>query len=419
MRNALGAAPGPLWYSGRVQGVAILCGLLGLGDSGPPLTVTAPADPVVGLATCAASLERVRRAIDALEPKYHARASAKSLFEDGPTPNPAAVKALTPALERVLRDKGEVTLDCHAWACRALVIDPLKSRHDWMAPLHADPELAERTRDKILVEPLRKTVEALSDRAVAQWTVYLKLADATGRRIPDSRGTMVFAAAAPPPATVDECRAGLAAAETELGAMRVTLQRDRTPAERWAADVPNRPLTDDTRARVRRALAVPAGAPDPEVECRGTICRVTVSTTLIPDDNDFRTRLWPHAELRTRLLGFTPGRPWYWKMRDVTTAEGREVLSKRIAELEASPDFRRCQAQPPGQGKLQVRFSLAGNRGNPWSGDHVELEYLGRLADTPLGRCVANQAAAIVEAPPLPGAVSAATIYRTYQFAPR
>lgn len=90
------------------------------------------------LGACEASLGRVQRSIAQLEPRYLEKASAKSLFEDRRTPNRAAIEALTPALDRVLRRGVDFTIECRSLACRVYVMDEPTSRQVWGGPLRDD-----------------------------------------------------------------------------------------------------------------------------------------------------------------------------------------------------------------------------------------------------------------------------------------
>jgi hypothetical protein len=69
---------------------------------------------------------------------------------------------------------------------------------------------------------------------------------------------------------------------------------------------------------------------------------------------------------------------------------------------------------------LLVRFYLTARDGSVPDAPpaRIDVDFLGSLSGGPFAPCLAERIAEVVQAPPLPAAVSGATLYRRYDLAP-
>jgi hypothetical protein len=332
-------------------------------------------------------------------------------------------------MKKDIQPAAPFTLECRTGVCRVLVAEPDGAdTNRWWQALQKDPELKERTSSAF--RSGRPTRDPLSGASLSQVTAFLKLADpsagragepGTGAGAPAGRGGPAGAApAAAPPASAASCRTELEGGERRLAAMRAAIDRDSPMHEVFARSFPNDALTADFGGLVRRILGLAPGSSDTQVECRARICRVNVSRTLYPESNVWWRKLDTNPELQRRILSGLYGDPSgvFWRIREDHTAVGMDALRKLVAELEASPGFSACETKNPGAaGQLRIRFLLAGvDDVDPEHPGKITADYGGALADTPLARCIADEAARTVLSASLPADITGATLYEHYDF---
>ena len=111
--------------------------------------------------------------------------------------------------------------------------------------------------------------------------------------------------------------------------------------------------------------------------------------------------------------------PTCWCARP-QTADGRKILDGLVAQLEAGPLLTSCRKRHPAAGHLLVSYVLAGRDplGRPAAKSGLTTICTGSLADTPLGRCVADEIARALATAAVPGDVLGYTKNRRYDFDP-
>jgi hypothetical protein len=340
---------------------------------------------------CPEQLARDRLTLVELEPEFVERLYSPALYAAGEV-NPAARRVLLPFLESTIeRAAGvpdlSVSLDCRTWACRLLVLQPRRSdTSGWQKALDG-AAVRERIRT-FSISARNRTADTLSGQDLVEATVFLKLADPSGE--PRPPGTRPAARPLAPIAP-DLCPAEAAAAEKTIAAMRAAMAKALTPAQRFAAEPANEALTREVGALVKRAAA--SGAPElrsVSLECHGVLCRAHAAAPL---PRPAWARLDGRPELDARIVARAYDGDAIWSIRPASTADGREVLARVVRELETRPFFDSCYAQHPARGHLLVSYDLPGDTalGEPGPRGGIEAHYTGSLADSPLGRCLADE----------------------------
>jgi hypothetical protein len=364
---------------------------------------------------CAARFAKASAALAQVERDYVTRVYARTLFASG-TANPAAERALGPLLERAMQvarpDPPSLALECRTWACRIRVLHAARlTAAAWEQAL-ASPPLAGRLHS-IAVVGRRPTTDALDGEDLVEATVYFKLTDPSGEQVAAS--SMAMATVKGP-----ECATRLADLEKRQAAMKRIIERDASPAERFAREPPDAPLTRDLETRLRRATAgLPATFSGLALACRGVICQVRprADATLGPSE-------WQELERHPQLAAVIVGRAYqgaaYWLVRPSRTADGRMILDRLVGKIETGPLLTGCQERHPAAGHLLVSYVLAGRDplGRPAAKSGLTTIYTGSLAETPLGRCVADEVARALATAALPAEVLNYTKVRRYDFEP-
>jgi phage tail protein X len=368
-------------------------------------------------ADCLARFAARTVALDQLESDFVRRVYARTLFVTGKA-NPTAARALGPLLEQAMQlaapEPPAVALECRTWACRIRVlhgarIDPAA----WEKALRA-PGLLGRLHS-IAVVGRRPTTDALDGEDLVEATVYFKLVDPSGERVASRSGRLVGVEAA-------KCAATLAAVEKRMAAMKAIIDRDASPSQRFARAPANPALTAELEARLRQAkvgLPAPLAAPFARlaVECHGVICQVQPAAGVKLGADE-----WRQLERRPPLADVIVGRAYeaaaYWLVRPPQTADGRAIVERLVAEVEAGPLLESCHKQHPAAGHLLVSYVLAGRDplGRAAKKGGLSVICTGSLAETPLGRCVAEELGRTMASAALPAEVLNWTKNRRYDW---
>ena len=386
-----------------------LAGLLGAVLAASLPCAAAGAD----LAECAPRLEELRREAAALEPVYVARAFTPTVFARS-SPNPAAHAALLPELEAVFAALGagpqrpSLALECRVWACRMKVLQPAGTgTRVWEQALTTHPRLAARIRNAD-VSARRPLADPLTGEAMAEATVFLKLADPSGG--PAGTSPPASQPRDPAPATAALCQAEIDQTQRRIATMKKLVARDLSPAERFAAEPANEALTREMSPLLRQALTTfPPVVHGARVSCRGMICEVALPAgTTFPRESWLA--LWHRPSLEPRVIGVAPsGSKGYLKVRAAQVLDGRVVLANLVAAINRQPFLDDCHTRHPGSGHLLVRYVLPRcDRDIRTAAEGIKLEYSGSLVDTPLGKCVVDELGRAVAAAPLPAQVMGA-----------
>ena len=121
-----------------------------------------------------------------------------------------------------------LTLECRTWACRIRVLHGARLKGaTWEKTLSSAP-LAGRIHS-IAVVGRRPTTDALDGEDLVEATVYFKLVDPSGEPVAAVSTSMAFVAE-------PECPKQLAGVEQRLAAMKRIIERDASPAERFARE---------------------------------------------------------------------------------------------------------------------------------------------------------------------------------------
>jgi hypothetical protein len=362
---------------------------------------------------CAARFAQTSATLAEVERDYVARVYARTLFASG-TANAAAERVLRPLLERAMQlasaDPPSLALECRTWACRIRVLHGARlDAAAWERAL-AGASLAGRIHS-IAVVGRRPTTDALDGEDLVEATVYFKLTDPSGEQLAASSTDMAFVRG-------PDCATQLAGLEKRLAAMKRIIERDASPAERFARERPDPQATRDLEARLRRATAeLPAPFAGLAVACRGVICQVQPRAGVRLGRPEWQ-KLERHPELAAVVVGRAYQGAAYWLVRPSRTADGRVVLDQLVAELEAGPLLTSCRKRHPAAGHLLVSYVLAGRDplGRPAAKGGLTTICTGSLAETPLGRCVADEIARALATAALPADVLNYTKNRRYDF---
>jgi hypothetical protein len=362
---------------------------------------------------CAARFAKTAAALAQVERDYVARVYARTLFASG-TANPAAERALRPLLERAMQpaspEPPSVALECRTWACRIRVLHAARLTAAVWEKALAGPLLAGRVHS-IAVVGRRPTTDALDGEDLVEATVYFKLTDPSGEPLASSSMAMAFV---PGP----ECAMRLADLEKRQAAMKRIIERDASPAERFAREPPDAPLTREMEARLRRATAgLPAPFSGLALACRGVICQVRPRADAALGPSQWQ-QLERHPELAAVVVGRAYQGAAYWLVRPSRTADGQMILDRLVGKLEAGPLLASCHKLHPAAGHLLVSYVLAGRDplGRPAAKSGLTTIYTGSLAERPLGRCVADEIARALATTSLPAEVLNYTKVRRYDF---
>jgi hypothetical protein len=402
---------------------ALVLGALGSARGAPAQ------DPAASesLPDCLLRLERARRTQSELEPAFVEGLYPPKLFAAG-QPNPGAQAALLPVLERALKAGAGVpelslTLECHTWACRMLVVQPRGTETSGWEKALVAPELHARIRDTA-VAARRRTADALGGHDLMEATVFLKLADPSGQpRPPDAGPEPRARSTSAPPATAALCATEIDKVERVNTAMRNLLTKSLTPAQRFRQEPPNEPLTRDMASQLRQATAsLPSSFAGLTLQCRGVVCQVKAPSPL---DRGAWNQLEARPELSARIVGKAYDTDAYWLVRPAEKADGLAVLNKLLAQLEAQPFFEQCHAKNPAKGYLIVGYLLQGDsvfgqpggrKGDRAATGDLTAVYSGSLVDTPLGRCVSQEIDRALTSMPLPPERLRASAERRYDW---
>ena len=231
---------------------------------------------------CRSRLGEVRAEVARIEPEYVRVSRPQTLFE-GATPNPAAARALGPALTRLMKGEDgrpvDYTLECRGWVCRMLVLQSSGNPNAWQLPLQRDPELLERTRLRGFGSG-RPTRDPASGTGLRERQVWLKLAALDGGRLPGSTMGRIPTRIWTEPANPAECQSALGSGAGAAGVdARGHRARHATgPALRYR-DRRSRADPSEFRNLVKAAVAGTPGIREPQVECRpGRVCRISAKT---------------------------------------------------------------------------------------------------------------------------------------------
>jgi hypothetical protein len=358
------------------------------------------------LASTSAALAEVER-------DYVARVYARTLFASG-TPNAAAERVLQPLLERAMQlaspTAPALALECRTWACRIRVLQGAGLQAASWEKALAGPSLVGRIHS-IAVVGRRPTTDALHGEDLVEATVYFKLTD------PSGEPRMTFSLSAPSVPT-SECAARLAAVEKRQAAMKRIIERDASPAERFAREPASPALTRELEGRLRRATAgLPAAFTGLTAACHGVICQVQPRAGVKLGRSEWQ-QLEGRPEVASVIVGRAYGDGAYWLVRPPLTADGREILDRLVAEIEAGPMLATCRKRHPATGHLLVNYVLAGRDplGRPAARIGLSAVCTGSLAESPLGRCIADELERALASATLPAEFLNWTKIRRYDF---
>jgi len=364
-------------------------------------------------ADCSARLAARTADYEQLKTEFVDRVYPRTVFAKT-KPNPTAERALGPLVERAMEklspEPPAVALECHTWACRIRVlhgtrIDPAR----WERAL-ASGDLQGRLHS-VAVVGRRPTTDALDGEDLVEATVYFKLVDPSGEPVASRPRRLV---AVPP-----KCAAALAEVEKRIESMKLSIDRDVSPAERFAREPDNPPLTAHVESRLRQATTGLMGTVARlSVSCHGVICQVQppVGAALTGDQ-------WRQLESRPPLSELIVGRAYhltaaYWAVRPRETADGKTIVDRLIADIETGPLLETCHKQQPSSGHLLVTYVLAGRDplGRAAKKGGLSVVCTGSLAETPLGRCVCEGVERAMAVTTLPAEVLNRTRSRRYDW---
>jgi hypothetical protein len=364
-------------------------------------------------ADCPARLAARTAAADQLSVEFVARVYPRTLFA-ATQPNPTAERTLEPlldaAMQRVAREPPAVALECRTWACRIRLLHGARLDPAGWEKALGGPGLRGRLHS-IAVVGRRPTIDALDGEDLVEATVYFKLTDPSGQAV-------ATRAARAGDSALGDCAASLADVEKRIDSMRSIITRDASPAERFAREPDNAPLTSELEARLRQStVGMPALFAALAVACHGVICQVQP-----PPGGKLGAEQWRQLERQRPLAELIVGRAYegaaYWLVRPRETGNGKVIVERLVAEVEAGPLLSGCHKQHPAAGHLLVSYALAGRDplGRAARKGGLSAICTGSLAETPLGRCVADELGRVLAAASLPAEVLNWTKSRRYDW---
>jgi len=273
--------------------------------------------------------------------------------------------------------------------------------NEWMLPLQRDEELHERTAGMDF-ENSNPAKDPLSGVPLDRTEVYIRLADPSGKRLPEPRPRPApIASTAPPPASALACAEEARALRLQLQKAREEVEARLSPVERFDRGAPDAKMTEQLRARLVEKFPGPATA-TLTLECRTRVCRARWSEGPAHWQNQLFREGW-YSSLVDEVMTGRQGEI-YFTMAPGPRADGLAFLEGLLERFEAGPDTADCETRFPARGDLWVKLDLP-RTGEP--NDHGELgrvaaSYGNDLAGTPLGKCMEAAIARTILAVPLP-----------------
>ncbi len=232
---------------------------------------------------------------------------------------------------------------------------------------------------------------------------------------------------APPPLPAT-CEGQLAALGEKLATAEALLEQRLLPAEKFDRSPP----APDQETFLRPLVAkVFEGAPDGhafDVECRGDVCRVTVTQPERGPDFDWWDKLQStvfhehgaghmisggaptHDPVSKQALLVTKA---HVQLSDRRLAEGMPVLQALVAGMEESGAIARCSAKDPTAGYLSLQLWLEGETGA------IRYDAGGTIPSSANGRCLLGELDAMITRAQVPTPVRGAVLYHTIEVPPR
>jgi RNA polymerase sigma-70 factor (ECF subfamily) len=373
---------------------------------------------------CLRQLIPLRVQVGEAESKRRRKTDDITLFSEG-TPNSVAQAALRPDVDRLLKPFGPTTtysLECRTWNCRITLLVPAGSARTgaWEA-IQRDPQLRPRLRGGSLV-PGKPAKDAVSGTALDRYDGYVRLADPSGKLVAVEIAVPVAAVETPPPTTASVCMAELEAGKKRLGELNAFLRRAAGPAEAFATGRPDPAASARLKAIIARILAVSDPAWSPDVECRGTACRISVPGLRMLGETarDWKARIFSDPEFRRHTappMDVGADGLYVTLFPDPSRPLGEPILRQVRDAWKGSAGLAGCSARYAETGDLTATFDLTDGVHPPdgKAPGELTISWSGSLVGTVLARCVQDEATSIVAAAKVPERVRPATIKATVE----
>jgi RNA polymerase sigma-70 factor (ECF subfamily) len=430
----------------------------------PALANATPAAPPPGatLQQCRQEVERGQREQATLEAQRRTWMPSHRLFAAEPAPNLPAKMELWPVFVRVLRgdlqELPEFELECRTWVCRVRMYDPdtrdaraalprpsldlvaslrgihqqARARGGWSGPLppglppqealmirlQTDGELRARTAGAAFLAPV-PTYDPLSRRALMQREYFFKLADRSGKPVPDRTQTAMMEvppAEVMPPADLEDCGRTAQSLGESLATLRAEVEALRPPGVRYQAASPNPALARELAG----AIAAFWTTPPPAVDCRGSICKVAITSDTFELETLARA-IRKQKPLPTRIDRLmSSDEAIYYFVAPTPRASGEALLRERLANLRATALPRCLGAHPSAGGNLRVRLVLPGttpglDTNDDGKTDEISVRYGGTAAASSRARCLTEALERLVVPGPLPTPRRGVTLEETFE----
>jgi RNA polymerase sigma factor (sigma-70 family) len=352
-------------------------------------------------------------------------------------PNLAAQQAIEPVLARWLDDKGAPpggrSLDCRRDACRMTVREPWPQVRAWVtrdAGAAAQGAFEAHARAIALDGASKRSSPAGGDEAETQvWFRLHALSGAAGKSMPPPFPASLLPSATrgvptvgEPGALTPECRERQGVLRGEIEKLRRRSVSLLPAAFLFRTEAPNPELAAKLQAPIDRFVRAGQTLPERErppalqVECRGSVCRVTAAEGAVLRDAVLGPLLKDEAfsaQIRRTSVRTVNGRAPDGLYVTVLpppseTTSGEDVLRHFLKQLGQDPAAASCGRRHAPAGVLTMRFLLPGpgevnEDGVP---ERISFRLGGPLATTPFGSCLTEAIAARTAAFVPPSGVS-------------
>jgi hypothetical protein len=228
------------------------------------------------------------------------------------------------------------------------------------------------------------------------------------------------------PAVTADCSALLSALQMQKTTIAEQIEQHRPLEELFARGDPNPTATAELKQIVERILAAGESRIPFAIDCRGSVCDLTIPPEVTPPDN-WQRRLHRSVEFAARAGDrFNIGRnTLMFPLRERTQGESKAALVNLVRGFKDGPALDNCWASHKEEGRLDAAVWIGHSEYDEVAEDAMELPNGvfvwtgGKLAGTPGGRCVVESFKQAALATATPAHRAYAIVHTFFDLPPR
>jgi hypothetical protein len=199
----------------------------------------------------------------------------------------------------------------------------------------------------------------------------------------------------------DGCEDDVVDLRQQLDDLRHRIEQNQPLADRFAAGAPNHRAVTELRPIIERVLGGDAGVSDFSVECRASVCEVSLPPEAVPTYDwhvalyrslDFATRVGEDAKIGRAKFMFS--------LREQASGESKGVLINLVRSFKDGDALDRCWSAHREAGRLDAVVWIGESEEDEPSegreiGDGIWLRLKGALTGTGTEKCIVDELTAM------------------------